>query len=67
MAETILDQSKTMLLMADFTTSGIGQNPIARELPVMVAGHDVRFGGIAKLHFLGKLFKVRVIRASFKK
>jgi nicotinamidase-related amidase len=31
MAEIKLDKSKTMLLMADFSTSGIGQNPIAEE------------------------------------
>ena len=29
MAEINLAKGKTMLLMADFTTSGIGQNPIA--------------------------------------
>jgi len=31
MAELNLDKSKTALLMADFATSGIGQNPIAQE------------------------------------
>ena len=31
MAEIILDKSKTALLMADFATSGIGQNPVAEE------------------------------------
>jgi hypothetical protein len=31
MVEMNLDKSKTMLLMADFSTTGIGQNPIAQE------------------------------------
>ena len=31
MADINLDKGKTMLLMADFSTSGIGQNPIAKE------------------------------------
>ena len=31
MADINLDKGKTMLLMADFSTSGIGQNPVAKE------------------------------------
>ena len=31
MADIHLEKGKTMLLMADFSTSGIGQNPIAKE------------------------------------
>ena len=31
MAELNLDKSKTALLMADFATIGIGENPIAQE------------------------------------
>ena len=31
MAELTLDKNKTALLMADFSTSGIGRNPIAEE------------------------------------
>ena len=41
MAEIILDQSKTMLLMADFTTSGIGQNPIAQEMHTLERAREV--------------------------
>jgi len=41
MAELRLDKSKTMLLMADFTTSGIGQNPIAQERHTLERAKEV--------------------------
>jgi nicotinamidase-related amidase len=41
MAEITLDKSKTMLLMADFSTSGIGQNPIAKERHTLERAKEV--------------------------
>ena len=41
MAEIHLDKGKTMLLMADFSTSGIGQNPIAKERQTLERARDV--------------------------
>ena len=41
MAEITLDKSKTMLLMADFSTSGIGQNPIAKERHTLERAREV--------------------------
>ena len=41
MAEIKLDKSKTMLLMADFSTSGIGQNPIAEERHTLERAREV--------------------------
>jgi len=41
MAEITLDKSKTMLLMADFSTSGIGQNPIAQERHTLERAREV--------------------------
>ena len=41
MAEIILDKSKTALLMADFATSGIGQNPVAEERHTLERAKDV--------------------------
>ena len=41
MAEIKLDKSKTMLLMADFSTTGIGQNPIAEERHTLERAKEV--------------------------
>jgi len=41
MAEITLDKSKTMLLMADFSISGIGQNPIAKERHTLERAREV--------------------------
>ena len=41
MAEINLDKRKTMLLMADFSTTGIGQNPIARERHTLERAREV--------------------------
>jgi len=41
MADINLDKGKTMLLMADFSTSGIGQNPIAKERQTLERARDV--------------------------
>src|ERR1700758_3386581 len=36
-----LDKGKTMLLMADFSTSGIGQNPVAKERQTLERAREV--------------------------
>jgi nicotinamidase-related amidase len=41
MTEINLDKGKTMLLMADFSTSGIGQNPIAKERQTLERAREV--------------------------
>ena len=41
MADINLDKGKTMLLMADFSTSGIGQNPVAKERQTLERARDV--------------------------
>jgi nicotinamidase-related amidase len=41
MAEINLDKSKAMLLMADFSTTGIGQNPLARERHTLERAREV--------------------------
>jgi nicotinamidase-related amidase len=41
MAEINLDKGKTMLLMADFSTSGIGQNPIAKARQTLERAKEV--------------------------
>ena len=41
MAQINLDKSKTALLMADFATSGIGQNPIAQERHTLERAREV--------------------------
>jgi hypothetical protein len=41
MAEIKLEKSKTMLLMADFSTTGIGQNPIAKERHTLERAKEV--------------------------
>jgi len=41
MADINLDKSKTMLLMADFSNSGIGQNPIAKERQTLERAREV--------------------------
>jgi nicotinamidase-related amidase len=41
MVEMNLDKSKTMLLMADFSTTGIGQNPIAKERYTLERAREV--------------------------
>jgi nicotinamidase-related amidase len=41
MVEMNLDKSKTMLLMADFSTTGIGQNPIAKERHTLERAKEV--------------------------
>jgi nicotinamidase-related amidase len=41
MVEMNLDKSKTMLLMADFSTTGIGQNPIAKESHTLERAKEV--------------------------
>src|SRR5918999_376337 len=41
MADINLDQGKTMLLMADFSTSGIGQNPLAKARQTLERARDV--------------------------
>ncbi len=41
MAELNLDKSKTALLMADFATIGIGENPIAQERHTLDRAREV--------------------------
>jgi hypothetical protein len=41
MADINLDKGKTMLLMADFSTSGIEQNPVAQERQTLERARDV--------------------------
>src|SRR5947209_19834872 len=41
MADINLDKGKTMLLMADFSTSGIGQNPVAKERHTLERAREV--------------------------
>jgi nicotinamidase-related amidase len=41
MADIHLDKGKTMLLMADFSTTGIGQNPIAKERQTLERAKEV--------------------------
>lgn len=41
MADINLDKGKTMLLMADFSTSGIGQNPIAKARQTLERAKEV--------------------------
>ena len=41
MADINLDKGKTALLMADFATSGIGQNPIAEERHTLERAREV--------------------------
>jgi nicotinamidase-related amidase len=41
MADIHLDKGKTMLLMADFSTSGIGQHPVAKERQTLEWARDV--------------------------
>jgi nicotinamidase-related amidase len=41
MANINLDKGKTMLLMADFSTTGIGQNPIAKERQTLERAREV--------------------------
>src|SRR2546425_11709829 len=41
MADINLDKAKTMLLMADFSTSGIGQNPVAKERHTLDRAREV--------------------------
>ena len=41
MAEIILEKEKTMLLMADFATTGIGQNPVAEERHTLERAREV--------------------------
>jgi len=41
MADINLDKGKTMLLMADFSISGIGQNPVAKERHTLERAKDV--------------------------
>jgi nicotinamidase-related amidase len=41
MADINLDKGKTMLLMADFSTSGIGQNPVAKERQTLERAKEV--------------------------
>jgi len=41
MADINLDKGKTMLLMADFSTSGIGQNPVAKERHTLERAKEV--------------------------
>ena len=41
MAELNLDKSKTALLMADFATIGIGENPIAQERHTLDRAQEV--------------------------
>ncbi len=41
MADIHLDKGKTMLLMADFSTSGIGQNPLAKERQTLERAKEV--------------------------
>ncbi len=41
MADINLDKGKTMLLMADFSTSGIGQNPVAKERQTLERAREV--------------------------
>jgi hypothetical protein len=59
MADIHLDQGQTMLLMADFSTRGIGQNLIATERQTLeraravldAARTAIMIGSIATLHF----------------
>ena len=41
MAEINLDKEKTMLLMADFATAGIGENPVAQERHTLERAKEV--------------------------
>ena len=41
MADINLDKGKMMLLMADFSTSGIGQNPVAKERHTLERAKEV--------------------------
>jgi len=41
MADINLDKGKTMLLMADFSISGIGQNPVAQERQTLERAREV--------------------------
>ncbi len=41
MAEINLDKTKTALLMADFATIGIGENPIAQERHTLDRAQEV--------------------------
>ena len=41
MADINLDKGKTMLLMAGFSTSGIGQNPVAKERQTLERAREV--------------------------
>jgi hypothetical protein len=41
MADIHLDRDKTMLLMADFSINGIGQNPIAKERQTLERAKEV--------------------------
>ena len=41
MVEINLDREKTMLLMADFATTGIGQNPVAEERHTLKRAREV--------------------------
>ena len=38
---------------------------LADELPVVVAGHDVRLGGVAEFHFVRQVIEVGVVFARF--
>src|SRR2546428_13309082 len=41
MADNNLDKGKTMLLLADFSTSGIGQNPVAKARQTLERAREV--------------------------
>jgi nicotinamidase-related amidase len=41
MADIHLDKGKTMLLMADFSTTGMGQNPLVRERQTLERAREV--------------------------
>ena len=41
MAEITLDKGKTMLLMADFSTTGMGQNPLVQERQTLERAREV--------------------------
>ena len=57
MVDINLDKGKTMLLLADFSTSGIGQNPVAKARHTLERAREVldaakERGGLRRLLYL---------------
>ena len=53
MVEINLDKEKTMLLMADFATAGIGQNPVAAERHTLDRAREVLYAARTAGVFVG--------------